>query len=121
MVIDDNDTFKLTDDILLSDLQPIVDNGVGVLPGFSYNSGKQTNALVSLWVRGYGSDLFASLVDGVDEEAAMFWDQFADGTWDGSYIDNTDVGNAMFDAVPEPSSLLLLGLGGLALARRRRA
>jgi alkaline phosphatase len=122
LVIDDNGTpDDPTDDTLLSDRKHIVDNGVGVLPGFSYNSGNHTNALVPLWVRGYGSDAFASLVDGTDTEAATFWDQFADGTWDGRYIDNTDVGAAMFQNIPEPTSIALLSLGGLALLRRRRA
>ena len=39
--------------------------------------------------------------------------------FDGSYIDNTSIYYAMMNAVPEPTALLLPGLGGWALLRRR--
>lgn len=37
-----------------------------------------------------------------------------------NWIDNVSVGNTFNDVVPEPASLLLLGLGAAALIRRRR-
>lgn len=53
--------------------------------------------------------------------------QVIDGTGPGSYfapINNTGafkyVGGAAFEAIPEPASLALLGLGGLLIAGRRR-
>jgi alkaline phosphatase len=100
----------------------VVDNGVGNLPGFSYNSGNHTNALVPLWARGPGADGFDALVDGVDAQGAAFWTQFG-GTngWNGSFIDNTDVFTVMnASMIPEPATASLLGLAGLAMLRRTR-
>jgi alkaline phosphatase len=83
-----------------------------------YGSGGHTNQLVPLWAMGAGANLFAGFVDGVDAQAAAFWEGAFDESWDGAYIDNTAVYKVMRRAssVPEPGSLWLLGAGLIALA-----
>ena len=120
-VLDDNGTPNdFTDDTINSDWQNVVDNGEGNMPGVQYTSGGHTNALVPLWARGAGADLFDTLVDGTDAQAAAFWTQFGEGEWDGSYVDNTDVFGVMNQVVPEPATMTLLALGGLGVLVRRR-
>ena len=88
-----------------------------------YNSGNHTNSIVPLWTKGAGSEAFAALIDGVDSNARNFWsDEYGwDASWDGSYVDNTDVFTVMMGTdVPEPCTIALLGLGGVAAFRRRR-
>ena len=93
----------------------------GINADVIYNSGNHTNSIVPLWAKGAGSDMFAALVDGVDAQADAFWSEAYGWDWDGSYIDNTDVFEVMFATeVPEPCTVALLGLGGLATLRRRR-
>ena len=96
----------------------------GMTADVVYNSGNHTNSIVPLWAKGAGSDMFASLVDGADSSARDFWsaDYGWDASWDGSYIDNTDVFTVMMGSeVPEPCTIALLSLGGVAALRRRRA
>lgn len=85
-----------------------------------YASGGHTNQLVPLWAMGAGSELFAGLVDGIDSNAAGFWNGAFDESWNGRYIDNTDIFTAMNQAsaapVPEPSAILLHGMGLIGLA-----
>ncbi|MFW5682825.1 MAG: alkaline phosphatase [Phycisphaeraceae bacterium] len=87
----------------MGEYDQVVDNGEGNMPGHSYNSGGHTNALVPLWARGAGAELFEIAVDGTDYVAAGFWDQFG-GTegWDGDYVDATDVFAVMSGDVTEP-------------------
>lgn len=99
---------------------PVGDNGAGNLPDMDYYSGGHTNALVPLWARGAGADLFDGLVDDTDDTAAAFWTQFDNGEWDGSYVDNTDIFTVMESTVPEPASMGLLALGSLGVLLRRR-
>jgi alkaline phosphatase len=61
---------------------PVVNNGVGVMPGFTFNSdiggfNWHTNSLVPLYVKGAGSELFNTYADETD-------------TVRGPYIDNTE-------------------------------
>jgi alkaline phosphatase len=65
-----------------------------------------TNELVPLWTRGPGSELFASLFDGVDPRR-------------GQYIDNTDVYTVMSRVIPEPGAMALFAAGAIGLLRRR--
>jgi len=58
---------------------PIVDNGVGALPGMQWNSSNHTNQLVPLFAKGDAGLLFKWTVDGTDPVR-------------GAYIDNTDLG-----------------------------
>ena len=101
------------------------ENGIGVDSVDSadvvFNSNSHTNALVPLWTKGAGSDMFAGLVDGIDSQADAFWSEEYGWDWDGSYVDNTDVFEVMFNSeVPEPTTIALLALGGFAALRRHR-
>lgn len=96
----------------------VANNGQGILPGVQYTSGGHTNQLVPLFTKGAGSALFAGLTDGTDSTAQTFW-----GLPSADLVDNTDVYTVMMEGsgVPEPATLTLLGLGGLAILRRRRS
>lgn len=56
----------------------------GALPAVSWHSGSHTNALVPFFAKGAGSEVLAARATG--------WD-----TVRGAYLDNTDVGEAVFD------------------------
>ena len=56
----------------------VVDNGPGDLPGAAYNSSGHTHALVPLYARGKGAELFAGYADQNDTER-------------GPYVDNTEI------------------------------
>ncbi|MGM0486787.1 MAG: alkaline phosphatase, partial [Planctomycetota bacterium] len=116
-MVDENGTPN-TDDEGNVIWQNVIDNGKDNLPGVQYTSSGHTNALVPMWARGAGAELLQDLVDGTDEEAKEFWTQFGgEASWDGSYIDNTDLFTVMHasSTVPEPGTLALLGLGALFL------
>ncbi len=68
-----------------------VNNGAGNLPTAAFCSGQHTNALVPIYSKGYGSEAFATQVDGTDPNAAAVWGI------GGLYIDNTDIFTAMRD------------------------
>ncbi|MDR2253260.1 MAG: alkaline phosphatase [Bifidobacteriaceae bacterium] len=57
---------------------------LGALPNVTWHSGDHTNSLVPLYAKGVGSDLLAARADE--------WDKVR-----GAYIDNTDVGDTLFD------------------------
>lgn len=98
----------------------IVDNGVGALPGAEYFSNNHTNALVPLFAKGAGSELFAGFVTGTDANLAAMYG--LDASWAGQYVDNTSIYGVMTQAtnVPEPAVSIMLGVGLPLLLRRRR-
>lgn len=101
----------------------VEDNGEGNMPGTEYFSGDHTNMLVPLFAMGAGSEMFASLVDGVDPFMAGLIAGF-DGEFTGQYVDNTDIFNVMSGSmsqpVPIPAAAWLLGSGLLGLMGLRR-
>lgn len=76
----------------------VVDKGVGNPPGTRYYGGDHTNALVPLFVRGAGSELFAREVIGTDPNLRALYN--LDASWTGQYVDNTAVYRVMRTSVP---------------------
>jgi alkaline phosphatase len=104
--------------------QQIDATGSDVLTSVQWLSGNHTNALVPLYAKGAGSNLFNNFVVGQEDIAAHYGAGtagFGNGMVD--YIDNTAIFNVMMDAtgVPEPATMTVLALGGIALIRRRRS
>jgi len=96
--------------------QTIDGTGAAVMSDVQWLSGEHTNALVPLYAKGAGSELFASHVVGTEDINAHYGANtagFADGPV--SYIDNTSVHTVMSNAsaVPEPSTYALMGLGAV--------
>ncbi|QQE10106.1 alkaline phosphatase [Planctomycetota bacterium] len=87
--------------------QPVTDNGAGNLPGYQWHYSSHSNQLVPTWIRGADSNIFAPLADSTDPIY-------------GNYMDQTDIGNVVTNAVPEPASLVLIAFGTLATLGRRR-
>jgi alkaline phosphatase len=104
------------------DYAHVKDNGIGVLPGAKYNSGDHTNALVPLFAKGAGADLFGNYVEGTDPNLVALYG--LDASWDGKFVDNTAIYHVMSQAtgvVPIPAAVYLMGsaLVGLIALRRR--
>lgn len=103
--------------------------GADVLADMQWLSGDHTNAIVPLFARGAGSELFANYVVGYEDINAHYGlgtAGFSDGLV--GYIDNTSIHSVMSvaSAVPEPGSVVLLGLAfaavtGIHIRNRRRA
>jgi alkaline phosphatase len=64
-------------------LKPVINNGKGVLPGMQWHSDDHTNALVPVYVRGKGSEMYQLLADEVDPVK-------------GPFVQNTDIAKAIF-------------------------
>ncbi|WP_344196719.1 alkaline phosphatase [Aeromicrobium alkaliterrae] len=70
----------------------------GELPNVSWHSGNHTNALVPLYAKGAGSEVL--------QDRASSWDVVR-----GAYLDNTDVGQTVFDLLGHASSTNPAGYG----------
>jgi alkaline phosphatase len=57
---------------------PVVDHGIGVLPGFEFNLDKHTNTIIPVYAKGDAGRLLRTLVAGTDPVR-------------GAYVDNTDI------------------------------
>jgi alkaline phosphatase len=63
--------------------QPLVNNGLGVLPGMEWHSPNHTNSLIPLWAKGDAGRLFRGYADQVDPVR-------------GPYVDNTELAQVLF-------------------------
>lgn len=94
---------------------PLVDNGVGNLPGHKWFFNSHSNFTVPLFAKGPGSELFAGYADQLDEYSV---NGITYGH--GMYLDQTEIHSLLVSVVPEPTALGLLGLPMLLLSARRR-
>ncbi|MDR1053312.1 MAG: alkaline phosphatase [Planctomycetaceae bacterium] len=76
-VFDKGDSFN--------EFKQVQNNGRGKIPNVQYGSGGHTNALVPLYAKGKGSELFLKRIKGTDQKAAQFWN------FTGKYVDDTDI------------------------------
>jgi alkaline phosphatase len=80
-IFDAGDTFN--------SFMPIENTGRGNVPKVQYASKSHSNALVPLYAKGPGSELFLQRIRGTDARAAAHW------KFSGQYIDNTDIFHVM--------------------------
>ena len=113
---------------LFNGYQTIDGDGDAVLNDMQWLSGDHTNALVPLFAKGAGSEFFDNYVVG-KENINLHYGAGTGGFSDGlvDYVDNTSIFRVMSvaSAVPEPSSVVLLGLAfaavtGFHIRNRRR-
>ncbi|MDR1480067.1 MAG: alkaline phosphatase [Planctomycetaceae bacterium] len=76
-VFDKGDSFN--------EFKKVQNNGRGNVPNVQYGSNNHTNALVPLYAKGAGANLFLKQVKGTDQKAAQFWN------FNGQYVDDTDI------------------------------
>jgi alkaline phosphatase len=82
---DDNNNGVYDEGDSFNGFRPVKNNGRGNAPGVQYGSNGHTNALVPLYAKGIGSDLFLKRIKGTDQKAAQFW------KFSGQYVDDTDI------------------------------
>jgi alkaline phosphatase len=118
--VNSNGRFDASIDTFIA-YQQIANNGVGILPGAQYASGDHTNALVPLFAKGAGSELFANYVIATDSNLMEMYG--LDSSWAAEkYIDNTAIFSVMMEAspVPVPGAVWLFASGLLGLAGLRK-
>lgn len=82
---DDNNNGVYDEGDSFNEFQQVQNQGRGKVPGVQYGSNGHTNALVPLYAKGIGADLFLKRIKGSDPKAAQFW------KFSGQYVDNTDI------------------------------
>ena len=80
----------------------LVNNGQGNLPGMEWHSIGHTNALIPLFARGVGSELFAGYADQFDPVR-------------GEFVDNTEIGQILFIVLEVPVVISIDPLSGTEL------
>ncbi|MDR1140985.1 MAG: alkaline phosphatase [Planctomycetaceae bacterium] len=82
---DDNNNGVYDEGDSFNEFRQVQNNGRGKAPGVQYGSSGHTNALVPLYAKGIGADLFLKRIKGTDQKAAQFWN------FSGQYVDDTDI------------------------------
>ncbi|MDR2755708.1 MAG: alkaline phosphatase [Planctomycetaceae bacterium] len=82
---DDNNNGVYDEGDSFNKFRQVQNNGRGKVPGVQYSSSGHTNALVPLYAKGIGADLFLKKIKGTDQKAAQFWN------FSGQYVDDTDI------------------------------
>jgi len=81
---------ELPDGDVAKTWRPLENRGKGKVPGMEWHHDEHTNSLVPLYVKGYGSERFATLADEIDPVRGL-------------YIDNTEIGLLMIELLKERS------------------
>lgn len=86
---DDNENDVFDEGDVFDTFQPLENNGRGKFPEVQYAGKGHSNALVPLWAKGPGAELFLKRIKGNDKKAAEYW------KFSGDYVDNVDVFHVM--------------------------
>jgi len=82
---DENKNNVFDKDDVFNEHKPIENDGRGKVPKVQYSTNVHTNALVPLYAKGPGAELFLKRIKGTDAEAAAYWN------FSGQYVDDTDI------------------------------
>lgn len=82
---DDNENGGFDEGDLFHEFKPVENRRRGKIPKVQYANKGHSNALVPLYAKGVGSDLFLKRIKGTDKRAGEFW------KFSGDYVDNTDI------------------------------
>ena len=85
VVLSDHETGLLTGPDSDPEFKPLVNNGVGKLPGMQWHTGNHCNTLIPLFAKGDVAAAFAAYADETDPVR-------------GKYLDNTEVAKVLFEA-----------------------